>query len=390
MKAPSKPKASSNDKERSGDYAIFPPLEKEVKDTLIASDPSITSNGELPEEIYARIGFVHGFPRFNYLSSSSFDDGLEIEDTTDSSSESLSFSDLLGTPSNNSLLSSSSSNISLSDISSSSSKMKQIMDITDISSNPDDVTVHANILDSVSKIPAFDQFRILHIDPLIIAIDNFFTDEECDRYISMSEETTASTDGGSVMTRSRTVGKDANAKAQRTSTTWFHPYKNVPELMAKCARLFGVENISQFEEPQTVRYRRSEKFTWHLDAFAPGSNNMDNGGQRTATFLVYLTEVSPESGGATTFRDLGRNDEPLKVQPKRGTALLFFPAAGGIPNTPFDIRTLHAGEEVSSTAQNDKWIAQLWLREKTYSPNVPPGNSQNEATSSIKEYCNSL
>mmetsp|Transcript_23647 Transcript_23647/g.66054 ORF Transcript_23647/g.66054 Transcript_23647/m.66054 type:complete len:116 (-) Transcript_23647:338-685(-) len=74
-------------------------------------------------------------------------------------------------------------------------------------------------------------------------------------------------------------------------------------------------------------------------------------------------------------------------QPKKGSALLFFPAAGAIPNTPFDVRTLHCGEAVSSDSKHDKWITQLWLRESTYKPTAPVGNTHDGARSAIEEYC---
>ena len=51
-----------------------------------------------------------------------------------------------------------------------------------------------------------------------------------------------------------TVKIDEESKAQRTSTTWFSHYKNVPALMAKASRLLGLEGIDRWEEPQTVRY----------------------------------------------------------------------------------------------------------------------------------------
>jgi hypothetical protein len=50
------------------------------------------------------------------------------------------------------------------------------------------------------------------------------------------------------------------------------------------------------------------------------------GYQRRATLLVYLNDV--REGGATRFDRLG-----FAVQPKRGRALLFFPAfSGGMPD----------------------------------------------------------
>ena len=58
------------------------------------------------------------------------------------------------------------------------------------------------------------------MDPLVLAIDDFFTPDECDRYIAM-----VNTPHGKhsppmdYETRSKTVGKDALSKSQRTSTT---------------------------------------------------------------------------------------------------------------------------------------------------------------------------
>ena len=109
------------------------------------------------------------------------------------------------------------------------------------------------------------------------------------------------------------------------------------------------------------------------------------------TLLVYLADMGEDGGGATMFRDLGNSNEEgnfLKVQPKKGSALLFFPSAGGIPNVPFGIRTLHAGEAVSNDAKNDKWIAQLWLRENNYyKATGPPGNSHAAAYDAINAFC---
>ncbi|KAL3805261.1 hypothetical protein ACHAW5_003226 [Stephanodiscus triporus] len=195
----------------------------------------------------------------------------------------------------------------------------------------------------LNSIPPFRRFRVLHVDPM------------------------------------------------RTSTTWFHHYAGVPELVAKASRLLGlddVDDIRRWEEPQTVRYRRGEKFSWHLDALSPEEASSTVGaGQRVATLLVYLTDVPSEDGGATMFRDLGGDDGPLRVRPAKGTALLFFPAAGGIPDAPFDIRTLHCGEAVAEDAECEKWIAQLWLRQRAYKPSAPVGNEHRKAFDAIGKYC---
>jgi predicted 2-oxoglutarate/Fe(II)-dependent dioxygenase YbiX len=171
---------------------------------------------------------------------------------------------------------------------------------------------------------------------MVLQIDDFFTDEECDRYVTMSLS-----DKKQVMeSRSPTVGKDANAKAQRTSTTWYHHYKGVPELMSKASRLLGLDGIDHWEEPQTVRYRRNEKFTWHVDALGPDESKMDLSGQRTVTLILYLAHWQENEGGAIPYFGIWVvrvSGEPLCVQARKGSALLFFPAAGGIPLAPLTL-----------------------------------------------------
>ncbi|CAM9678825.1 unnamed protein product [Ectocarpus fasciculatus] len=239
----------------------------------------------------------------------------------------------------------------------------------------------------------FPGLRLLHAEPPVIGVSGFFTDEECDEYISRSVSPppaavtsgagAAATGGGPHMQRSATLGADVDAVAQRTSTTWFHRFSGVPELMAKASALVGVPfEEGRWEEAQTVRYRPGEKFTWHLDALPPAPDLASKGGQRIATLLVYLTEMPEGDGGATAFRDLG----PLRVRPRKGSALLFFPSLGGAPDCPFDIRTLHAGEVVRPGAEQDKWIAQLWLRESRYTPTVPKQNSHEDAASAVAEF----
>lgn len=336
--------------EQDDDYALFPPLEPAVMQTLI---PDKSATESFSDEIYQRLDQIYGFPNFNYDSkivSTSIQDPVAA-----TAPPTASFERFLRNP----------ADTATNDSSQSSS---------------DDVTEQL----ALDRIPAFPNVTVLHIDPLIVSIKDFFTAEECDRYIELSSNNKNAAESR----QSPTVGKDAIAKAQRTSTTWYHHFHSVPELMAKAARLLGLDAIDQWEEPQTVRYRRNEKFTWHLDALGPPAA----AGQRIATLLVYLTTIVDErDGGATVFRDLTDfAGKRLAVRPEKGTALLFFPAAGGIPNTPFDLRTLHCGQMVAENAVHDKWIAQLWLRKRPYSATAPPGNRHSQATTEINNYCNTF
>jgi hypothetical protein len=69
--------------------------------------------------------------------------------------------------------------------------------------------------------------------------------------------------------------------------------------------------------------------------------------------LIYLNNVP--KGGATFFNELN-----LRVQPKEGSALIFFPAK---MDGTIDHKVLHTAENASDL----KWVSQVWLRNKKYS-----------------------
>lgn len=180
----------------------------------------------------------------------------------------------------------------------------------------------------------YPNLRLIHADPPIFEIDNFFEDMLCDSCILRAQDL-------GVRVASQTFS--ALTATARTSNTWYLHYKSVPELLSKAQKLTGIP-IHHYEEPQIVRYELGQQFSWHYDAVP--HTLLKNGGQRLVTLLVYLNDV--EAGGATCFRDLN-----LKVQPKKGKALVFFPAFN---NGSSDDRTLHAGQ----VAMDTKWIAQMY------------------------------
>jgi prolyl 4-hydroxylase len=299
-----KPSKSVNDVASSGTIN-FPPLEPQIRATLIpSSDESIKTPGPLSLEILDRLDQIYGFPNFNNRqvrkqNESSLASLLALEQQEDENSED-------------------------STLNSSQRQMQQ----------------------AIRQIPPFTDFKVLHVDPLVLSVDNFMTAAECQAYREL-------VDAAAYTQQSPTVGTGKAARAQRTSTTWYHSYDAVPAFVTKACALLGLSSVDAWEEAQLVRYKPTEHFNWHLDALPP--HNLPAAGQRIATLLVYLTDNV--QGGATIFRDLD-----LEVAPRQGSALLFFPAAGNIPGTPTDYRTLHAGQAVAETSPTEKWIGQLWLR----------------------------
>lgn len=101
-----------------------------------------------------------------------------------------------------------------------------------------------------------------------------------------------------------------------------------------------------------------EFFLQHFDAFdvsnEDGRRFAANGGQRVVTVLVYLNDVP--QGGATQFPALN-----FQVQPRRGTALVFFPATvDGL----LDRNALHAA--LPAVEPYSKYVSQVWIRQSNY------------------------
>jgi len=233
------------------------------------------------------------------------------------------------------------------------------------------------------------KLKMMHRSPPVICIEDFFSPEECQEYIDIvappppTTTTTTTTTSNPLKVNSATFSTLSQSK--RTSTTWFCHFSQVPTLLAKSKRLLGPHfPLERMEESQIVRYRTGEEFSWHYDEVPdPGKAN---GGQRVGTLLVYLTTVEEGRGGGTVFRDLkppfgsnsGGGKEHLTMQPKQGSAMIFFPALED--GTPDD-RTLHKGE----VAIDEKMIAQMWLHEREYEPVIPEGNSHDAARGILEQ-----
>ena len=249
-------KISKKEKAEDDDYAAFPALQDQVKETLIPSDPSFSETSqELPVEIYDRLSQIYGFENFNYpanwfdvgddeesknddasVKPISFDELLSSDSskTTSSSGTSTDFGDLIKTPSSSPTMGSS----DFSDLiaSATGGGVDESTQNTEMSSS--NISKSSSTVD-VSSLKPFSQFRVLHVDPMVLAIDDFMTPEECDEYVNLCKNPKKRTSNNDMpmMSRSKTVGKDSLAKAQRTSTTWFHHFKSVPALLAKVRKL---------------------------------------------------------------------------------------------------------------------------------------------------------
>lgn len=171
-------------------------------------------------------------------------------------------------------------------------------------------------------------------------------------------------------------------KEMRTSTSTTlddlsNPQSGTTQFVKRAVQLFGGHDddghdyvnheARLFESPTVIRYEAGQVLKPHFDANrSADTEDANRGGQTLATLLVYLNDV--ENGGLTQFGQIKQTpmssdhtNTALKIQPKLGDALLFFPAdASG----NFDERTEHEG----CPAIDEKWIARIWR----HANRVPP------------------
>ncbi len=128
----------------------------------------------------------------------------------------------------------------------------------------------------------------------------------------------------------------------------------VAALDARICAALGLDPAAA-EPIQGQRYAPGQEFRPHTDTFTPGTADYfrycADKGQRTWTAMIFLN--TPEDGGATRFKTLGKT-----IQPETGKLLAW---NNLLPDgTPNDA-TLHQGMKVR---KGTKYIITKWFRER--------------------------
>jgi prolyl 4-hydroxylase len=177
---------------------------------------------------------------------------------------------------------------------------------------------------------------------------NMLSDEQCSEIISLAKP----------LIRPSTVigegGENVPDKVFRTSHNTFitRDHKVVQDIYDKLSKIIGIDS-DHFEQLQVVRYEPGQQYKAHWDACWEDhkcGKFMKQGGQRYATFLLYLNDDF--TGGETSFPY--RN---IKVKPQKGKTALFF-------NLEKDNKTkleksYHAGLPPDTGV---KWLCNVWVR----------------------------
>ncbi|CAN1824733.1 Probable prolyl 4-hydroxylase 3 [Linum perenne] len=204
--------------------------------------------------------------------------------------------------------------------------------------------------------------EIVSWEPRAFLYHNFLSKEECEYLISLAKPH---------MTKSTVVdsetGKSKDSRV-RTSSGMFlrRGQDKIIRSIEKRIADFSFIPADHGEGLQILHYEIGQKYEPHFDYFLDEFNTK-NGGQRTATLLMYLSDV--EEGGETVFPSAKANassvpwwnelsecgKKGLSLKPKRGNALLFWSTR---PDASLDPTSLHGSCPVII---GNKWSATKWM-----------------------------
>ena len=193
---------------------------------------------------------------------------------------------------------------------------------------------------------------LIHEDPEIYTIDNFLTNEECDHFINISKNQFKQS-----LVADINGGKGQLSNGRTSENTWIkHDEDPITFTIAK--KIANIVNIplKNAEKFQVVHYNENQEYRQHYDGwkhdYSPKAlKNMEKGGQRMKTALVYLNTV--EEGGGTKMTKLNKT-----ITSEKGKLLVF-------NNTYKDSHERHVLSEHAGmpVLKGEKYIFNLWFRE---------------------------
>jgi prolyl 4-hydroxylase len=181
----------------------------------------------------------------------------------------------------------------------------------------------------------------LHTDPDVLFIDNFLTDDECERLMAKARSHLAPS-----LVKNEGTGA-VEQDLTRTSSDTNVPQREIPSIVSRIAALANC-TLEQLEIVQILRYTKGQYFLPHTDGFqGPTTACGFQRSGRLVTIFCYLNDVP--IGGESHFPLLN-----VSVSPRKGSAVVHFPSTTGFEE---DLRTEHEG----SVADDEKWLLATWV-----------------------------
>jgi len=202
--------------------------------------------------------------------------------------------------------------------------------------------------------------------PWVITLENFLTDEECDRLKDLGKLE------GYARSELQNGEDDEDEEWRTSSNAWCEEECQSDPIAQRVIRRIGQRTgiPHQYSESlQLLRYSPGQFYSEHHDN-SDSSFGIDEGA-RMITFFLYLNDV--EEGGATRLTDLHYDGEdgypgedknrtltPLVIRPKKGMALVW-PNINDEDHAYKEERTWH---EALPVVKGLKYGANAWFRQR--------------------------
>ena len=195
--------------------------------------------------------------------------------------------------------------------------------------------------------------EVLSNDPVIAYMDNVITSDECKHIIAAARNS---------ISRARVAGERESIESPgRTGSNTgleLDTDQTILSIAERISELVGIP-LEHAENIQVVHYGKGQEYGAHFDAHnletVLGQNCCRNGGQRVATALVYLNDVS--EGGATHFPN-----KDISISAREGRMAIFHNTLPGTADPHPD--STHAGMPV---VEGEKWAFNIWFRARPIS-----------------------
>lgn len=194
------------------------------------------------------------------------------------------------------------------------------------------------------------RFQKVCDSPRVYVCPHFLSDDQCDHIIRLARPS---------LQRATVVDPNSTnnlVDSRRTSLgTWLTQSMRDHVVRTLERRIAEVTQIPERngEGFQILYYSIGAEYQPHYDYFDPstpgGRAHFNRGGQRVATFLIYLNTT--EKGGETIFPRA-----QVSVAPEKGKAVLFYNVN---PVGKEDPMSFHGGMPV---IQGEKWLLTRWIR----------------------------
>jgi prolyl 4-hydroxylase len=181
-------------------------------------------------------------------------------------------------------------------------------------------------------------------DYFLCQVEDFASDVELDALTEV-----ASTRFGRSLT-TRGVDPARTSESAHCAEKKNHPA--IAKLVARAAALLNVPT-RHVEASELVRYTAGQQFTLHFDSVSLDASEPH---PRASSFLLYLSSLKKEDGGATSFPDAD-TEGGVEVMPRRGNAIFWHNFR---PDGALDTRSRHAGLPLTGAGAAKKLVMPLW------------------------------